>query len=94
MLDKLETASALGGYDETIGAVRIAEVTGKSILSVSTPLGGEASLAAALKSAHGADVPGAGRAVAKGGRYDEIGQLFGKARAARRSAIGGSKRNT
>jgi len=27
-------------------------------------------------------VPGAGRAVAKGGRYDEIGQLFGKARPA------------
>ena len=61
MLDKLEAVSALGGYDETIGAVRISEVTGKSILSVSTPLGGEASLATALKSAHGADVPGAGQ---------------------------------
>lgn len=60
-MDALEAVSALGGYDRTIGDVRIAEVTGQSLVSVATPLGGADALASALQAAHGADVPAAGR---------------------------------
>lgn len=61
MPDKLEATSALGGYDQTFGSVQITEVTGKSLVSVATPLDGAAALAGALQAAHGAEVPAAGR---------------------------------
>ena len=65
-MNALTANSALNGYDTEIGAVRIAEVTGKSIMSVSTPMGGEDALAAALRTAHDADVPGAGQVTESG----------------------------
>lgn len=65
-MNALTAISALGGYDKTIGGVSIAEVTGKSIISVATPLGGEEALAAALRSAHDADVPAAGQMTESG----------------------------
>ena len=61
MPDKLEATSALGGFDQTIGDVRIAEVTGQSLVSVATPLGGAEALADALRAAHGVEVPAAGQ---------------------------------
>lgn len=69
---ELTATSPLGDARAEIGAVTIAEVTGKALVSVATPLGGEAALAEALSSAYGIDVPAAGR-VSDGERAQALG---------------------
>lgn len=58
---RLRPAPALGGYDRTIGTIRITEITDIALVSLSVPLKGEQALNDALTKAFGATMPGSGK---------------------------------
>ena len=62
----LEARPILGGADLSIGANRIVECDDLALVSVATPLGGDADLANALKDAYGIDVPDARQSTVQG----------------------------
>lgn len=53
----LDASPAIGGYDRTIGQIRIRERDDLAIVSIATPLNGEAALAKALEVGFGIRVP-------------------------------------
>jgi len=55
---ELIAKSPLDGFQATIGALTLEEVTGIALVSIAIPLGGEDAFAAALKKAHKCAVPG------------------------------------
>jgi len=57
----LTAAPLLGGFHKDYGSVTLSEVTGLAIVSISTPLGGDAALAKAVKRGLDADMPNATR---------------------------------
>lgn len=59
----LTTAPVLGGYDRSVGAMRLSEVSDLAIVSIAAPLGGADALAATLSRALGAEWPAPGRTV-------------------------------
>ena len=60
MADITFTATpTLGGVDITLGKNRIVERSDLALISIATPLGGDAALAKAIKSGWGLDMPGA-----------------------------------
>ena len=56
---KLEATAILGGADITIAGNRIIERDDLAMVSVATPLGGDAALKQALKAGHGLAMPSA-----------------------------------
>ncbi|MFQ5621774.1 MAG: sarcosine oxidase subunit gamma [Paracoccaceae bacterium] len=57
----LKAQPALGGYSEDFEGTRLEEVADLAIVSLATPLGGEAAVAEALTAAYGCEVPPVGR---------------------------------
>jgi methylglutamate dehydrogenase subunit D len=57
----LTPAPFLGNHASEIGNTRLIEVTDRALVSIATPLGGEAALARALGSAFGTEPPAVGR---------------------------------
>ena len=57
----LQAEPFLGGYDEGFDRLRLTEVTDLAFVSLAPPLGGEAALSEALRSAYGADWPAPGK---------------------------------
>ena len=55
--------SPLRGFDQTIGALRIEEVTDRALVSVATPLDGDKPVAAAIKKAYKCAMPEPGKSV-------------------------------
>lgn len=53
----LDVKTPLSGFDETIGEVTIREITGKTIVSLAIPLGGQKAAAAAIKKEFGLACP-------------------------------------
>ena len=56
----LTSRSPLDGYDRTIGAIALAEVTGLSLVSAAVPRGGDEAFSAALAKGFGAERPSTG----------------------------------
>lgn len=56
----LKARSPLDGYRQQFGNLEIAELTGMALVSVATPLDGEAELVKAVKTAHEAELPEVG----------------------------------
>ena len=61
---KLVPTPVLGGFDKTIGGVRLWERTELALVSLSVPMGGDANAVKALKSAYGLDMPEPGMSAA------------------------------
>ncbi|MDJ0824783.1 MAG: sarcosine oxidase subunit gamma family protein [Rhodobacter sp.] len=59
----------LGGHDETTGDLRLRERGDLALVSIAVPLGGEATLAKALRSAFKLDLPDPGRFSASATHY-------------------------
>ncbi len=57
MVDMIEV-SPLKGYSKQFGTVQIDEITGRSLVSVAVPLGGDAKIRAAVKKAYKCALPG------------------------------------
>lgn len=67
MPDKLTATTPLGGYAKNFNGTELAEATGLAIVSLACPRGGDAALAAAVKSAWGLDIPSPGMSVEASG---------------------------
>ena len=63
----LTAMPTLGGADITLGENRILERGDLALVSIATPLGGDAALAAAITSGWGLDMPGATQSTSKDG---------------------------
>lgn len=64
---RLEARSALGGYAQDFGKVRLAEVTDLGLAAVAMPQRGKTALGKAVRAAWGLALPDAGQSVKKDG---------------------------
>jgi len=61
---KLTPAPVLGGYDRAFGDLHLREMTDLALVSLAIPLGGEAAVKKAIKSAYKLEMPDSGRSAA------------------------------
>ena len=70
---KLEARSPLNGYSKSFGNLRVEEVTGKALVSIAVPQGGNAKLATAIKKQLGAAWPEIGTTTTSPKGYQLLG---------------------
>lgn len=57
----LTACSPLAGFSQTLDGVAVAETTGKALVSIAVPVGGERILSRAIEKAYGMDMPEVGQ---------------------------------
>lgn len=65
----LTATSPLAGFSRDFDGISLAETTGRAIVSIATPLGGETALRSAIQAAFNMDLPDVGGAAASGTTY-------------------------